>query len=138
MERHCRTRTTLGLDTIGISIRLTFMLEIRIKLKQEAEEIERTISGLKKPSKIMEFAKTVKAVGIAKAGQDLAKTAVAVAGDLARGKQPMVTEEVKNRRLVVCQNCPRFKHLTSQCEACGCYMPAKASLVRGHCPENRW
>jgi hypothetical protein len=46
-------------------------------------------------------------------------------------------EKIKTR-LDICQSCPKFVKLTSQCKECGCIMKLKTKLINASCPLNKW
>ena len=41
-------------------------------------------------------------------------------------------------RLEQCKNCPKFDSIASECQMCGCYMPAKVLIPIGTCPDKKW
>lgn len=58
-------------------------------------------------------------------------------------------ENEKQRRLSICEACPKFDPDSRKCTACGCFMDVKAGLKTHleistmqyevtHCPEGRW
>lgn len=58
-------------------------------------------------------------------------------------------EAEKQRRLSICQACPKFDSDSRKCTVCGCFMDVKAGLKTHlevetmsyeitHCPEGRW
>jgi hypothetical protein len=49
-----------------------------------------------------------------------------------------VTEEMRDRRYSLCQECPQFISLTTQCKECGCVMSAKTKLLNATCPIGKW
>lgn len=49
-----------------------------------------------------------------------------------------VSEEKRQERLSVCEECPRFVKLTSQCLECGCIMKLKTKLAAATCPLGKW
>ena len=62
--------------------------------------------------------------------------------DLLRSKSSpegeRVTEDVRQKRLSICGECPRFVKLTSQCMECGCIMKLKTKLASATCPLGKW
>ena len=54
------------------------------------------------------------------------------------GRTVMVTAKQQNRRLAICERCPRFDPLGRQCEACGCFVGLKTVFKTEACPERRW
>jgi hypothetical protein len=49
-----------------------------------------------------------------------------------------VEEKVFQERLDICNGCPEFLKLTSQCKECGCFMKVKARIQEAKCPLNKW
>ena len=50
----------------------------------------------------------------------------------------LVTDEIKDRRLKICNSCDSLFKPTGQCKRCGCFVATKAALSRGACPINKW
>lgn len=48
------------------------------------------------------------------------------------------SKEKSEARLSICQQCPEFIKLTTQCKQCGCIMKAKTNLELAECPLNKW
>ena len=46
--------------------------------------------------------------------------------------------EEYDRRMSICNACPRLIKLTSQCLECGCFMKLKAGLEISTCPIHNW
>lgn len=44
--------------------------------------------------------------------------------------------ELKKQRLEICSACPFYEN--PKCSKCGCFMEAKASLVKAKCPLGFW
>ncbi len=49
-----------------------------------------------------------------------------------------VQEDIKEKRMAVCQDCEFFISLTQMCKKCGCFMPAKTTLPNSSCPVHKW
>ena len=49
-----------------------------------------------------------------------------------------VSKEAKDQRLSICEQCPEFIKLTSQCKKCGCIMKLKTKLALASCPIGKW
>lgn len=49
-----------------------------------------------------------------------------------------VSGEVSDKRIEVCNGCPEFVKLTSQCKKCGCFMNVKTKLENASCPLSKW
>jgi hypothetical protein len=41
-------------------------------------------------------------------------------------------------RFSICQACPEFVKLTTQCKKCGCFMKIKTKLEKATCPIGKW
>lgn len=50
----------------------------------------------------------------------------------------VVSDEEKERRLVICRDCPHFRHKTTRCGQCGCFLNIKAKLAVVSCPIGQW
>jgi len=46
--------------------------------------------------------------------------------------------ETSEKRFSICQHCPEFIALTTQCKKCGCVMKAKTKLTKAFCPLGKW
>jgi hypothetical protein len=46
--------------------------------------------------------------------------------------------ELAEQRFSVCQGCPEFFKLSSQCKKCGCFMNVKTKLEMAKCPLGKW
>lgn len=54
---------------------------------------------------------------------------------------PVVSTEVKEERLAICQKCEEYlgEDLVSpKCRACGCYLELKVSMATEACPKKLW
>ena len=49
-----------------------------------------------------------------------------------------VNDEIKDSRYSICQQCPEFIHLTTQCKQCGCVMKIKSGIKNATCPIGKW
>lgn len=63
--------------------------------------------------------------------------------DLLRSKAPgaageRASDEDQEKRMSICEACPRFVKLTSQCLECGCIMKLKTKLAAATCPLGKW
>lgn len=62
--------------------------------------------------------------------------------DLLRSKSTpegeRATEEKRQERLSICEECPRYIKFTSQCLECGCIMKLKTKLEAATCPLGKW
>lgn len=48
------------------------------------------------------------------------------------------TDAEESARYSLCQDCPEFIKLTSQCKQCGCIMKLKTKLKAAACPIGKW
>ncbi|WP_373875453.1 DUF6171 family protein [Lapidilactobacillus luobeiensis] len=48
----------------------------------------------------------------------------------------LVSDELRDQRLIQCQSCPFFQK--GLCLKCGCYTRFRASLRNKSCPDGRW
>lgn len=48
----------------------------------------------------------------------------------------LASDELKDKRLSVCESCPFFQNQT--CTKCGCYAMFRASLSYKNCPIEKW
>ena len=53
-------------------------------------------------------------------------------------KSEKVNEEVSEKRLNICLECPELLQLTKQCKQCGCFMKAKVQIQKATCPMGKW
>lgn len=58
--------------------------------------------------------------------------------DMVNSNVPRVEEQVSERRMSICSDCPEFIGLTKQCKQCGCIMPMKVKLEAAKCPLGKW
>jgi len=58
--------------------------------------------------------------------------------DLLNPNEPRSEEELKEKRLSICRQCPEYVSLTTQCKKCGCFMEMKARLENAVCPIGKW
>lgn len=58
--------------------------------------------------------------------------------DLFNKKMNRVSSKIQDERLKICEECPQFIKLTSQCKKCGCLMKQKTKLADASCPLNKW
>ena len=50
-------------------------------------------------------------------------------------KAPVILQD---RRLAICEQCPKFQVDGSRCGICGCAMRLKAAWENEKCPEGKW
>jgi hypothetical protein len=69
------------------------------------------------------------------------KQALTFARALARHMRaglPKAPQALAERRLAICEQCPRYQVDGSRCGVCGCAMRLKAAWEQETCPEGRW
>lgn len=49
-----------------------------------------------------------------------------------------VTDVEYEKRKSICGNCPHHRKKLDQCGKCGCFLKAKAKLVKQSCPLKKW
>jgi len=52
--------------------------------------------------------------------------------------QPKVADDVSEKRMSVCNECPELIQATKQCKQCGCFMNMKVRLEKATCPLGKW
>lgn len=67
-----------------------------------------------------------------------AKSLFNIAKNAAKGIDQGVPEEVAEKRLSICMNCPNLFKPTTSCKLCGCFLKAKVKYRQEHCPEYKW
>lgn len=55
-----------------------------------------------------------------------------------RAGLPKAPVSLQERRLAICEQCPRYQVDGSRCGVCGCQMRLKAAWEQETCPEGRW
>jgi hypothetical protein len=58
--------------------------------------------------------------------------------DMLDPNAPKVSDLMAFNRLSICQQCPEFIKLTTQCKKCGCIMKLKTKLELATCPLEKW
>jgi hypothetical protein len=58
--------------------------------------------------------------------------------DVFNPKTEWVDESISGPRFAICQACPEFIKLSSQCKKCGCLMAVKTKLEKAECPIGKW
>lgn len=51
-------------------------------------------------------------------------------------EKELVSPEISNKRVFICQNCP--SRLNYTCTKCGCYYEFRANLAIKSCPLGKW
>lgn len=46
--------------------------------------------------------------------------------------------ELRSKRLEICNACPEFNKVTTQCNKCGCIMSIKTIIKKTECPLGKW
>lgn len=47
-------------------------------------------------------------------------------------------DEMKRKRLAICDTCEFFNRETSRCHKCGCLLNVKTAWAEQHCPIGKW
>ena len=50
----------------------------------------------------------------------------------------VVSDEVYNERVSICNACDKFDKNEVRCTECGCFIPAKAKVILDSCPLDKW
>ena len=50
----------------------------------------------------------------------------------------LVSENIRNDRLITCSSCVYRIESVNLCSKCGCYLPAKTKLAGSACPIGKW
>ena len=50
----------------------------------------------------------------------------------------LVSDDVYQKRISICQDCYRFDRERGICQACGCFMTIKARAAHTECPMSLW
>ncbi len=58
--------------------------------------------------------------------------------DVVNPNTEWATDEVVEKRYSICQMCPEFISLSTQCKKCGCIMKLKTKLEKATCPLEKW
>lgn len=58
--------------------------------------------------------------------------------DLLNPKIERAADEEAERRMSICETCPRLLKTTYQCKECGCFMKLKVKLEAAVCPLGKW
>lgn len=61
-----------------------------------------------------------------------------IAGGALQGDGLLVTDEVYNTRMSICQSCEFFRQDDKRCSQCGCFMEVKSKFKKTYCPVHRW
>lgn len=70
--------------------------------------------------------------------KNLAGTMKDVADGAIHGEGILVTEEIYNQRITICNGCEFFIKDSKRCTQCGCFMEAKTRLKKVFCPIHKW
>jgi hypothetical protein len=73
---------------------------------------------------------------------EMVKSLAGTTNDVVRGMLGgdglLVTEDIYNERMNICNSCPFFIKESKRCTKCGCFMEAKTRLKKTYCPINKW
>lgn len=74
--------------------------------------------------------------------KDMAKGFLGTAKDIVvgavHGEDVLVTEEIYNTRMTICEGCEFFRKSDKRCAQCGCFMEAKTRFKKTYCPIHKW
>jgi hypothetical protein len=74
--------------------------------------------------------------------KDMAKGFISSAKDVLvgaiQGEDILVTDEVYNTRMSICNGCEFFRKEDKRCSQCGCFMEAKTRFKKTFCPIHKW
>jgi hypothetical protein len=58
----------------------------------------------------------------------------------ASGNDVFVSIEIKNERLLICNECPHYfkEEFRSRCKECGCFLEQKTQFSEAECPIGKW
>lgn len=74
--------------------------------------------------------------------KDMAKGFLGTAADVLvgafQGENVVVSNEVYNTRMSICNTCEFFRKDDKRCSKCGCFMEAKTRFKRTFCPVGKW
>lgn len=65
-------------------------------------------------------------------------TAKDVIDGAVHGEGLLVTEDVYNQRMQICNTCEFFRKDDKRCTKCGCFMEAKTRFKKTFCPIHHW
>lgn len=58
--------------------------------------------------------------------------------DLVNPNVAHVSDEIKDQRMSICNDCEHLIKFTKQCKKCGCFMHLKTKLAPAFCPVGKW
>lgn len=58
--------------------------------------------------------------------------------DIFKSNTEWVGNNLFQHRYSICQACPEFIKLTTQCKKCGCFMKVKSKMKLAVCPLGKW
>ena len=68
--------------------------------------------------------------------KNLSQSAKDIVYDAVTGNQIVVSEEVKQNRMDICNSCE--KNDGGKCRACGCFLEVKTKFASSYCPIMKW
>jgi hypothetical protein len=57
---------------------------------------------------------------------------------VAAGNGILVSDQVRMKRMALCQACPEYKKPLGQCGKCLCFCSVKTTLKTEQCPLDKW
>lgn len=74
----------------------------------------------------------------AKMASSLLRSLKNVGKDVMQGKQVLANSAIAEKRITICNECPKFIQGQGRCSLCGCYLKAKAKIASEACPIGKW
>jgi hypothetical protein len=71
-------------------------------------------------------------------GKNLAKFTFELIKHSLQSGALLVSDEVKQERLAICNKCEWYDESQDRCKECGCFMDQKASFAIDSCPLDKW
>lgn len=79
----------------------------------------------------------LKLPGMMEMAKNLMKDGAKIAENALSGNKTLVEDSVREHRLSVCRECPKFTP-EERCVECGCFMKVKSAFVTSKCPLGKW
>lgn len=70
--------------------------------------------------------------------RNLFKSSKAIIGGVLAHEGMLVFDDVFERRMSICKECPFFIQESKRCSKCGCFMEKKAMFKKTECPIGKW
>lgn len=69
---------------------------------------------------------------------NIKKSALSTLKGIMRGESIFASEEIKNKRLEICNSCDRNDKKQGRCLECGCVLEWKIPMALSECPIQKW